>query len=95
MYPGFATEPIQNHLLLNTSVCLTKLRELLGYNIMVSEQIYQVVKQQNAYTVADSSNRTVVTCHNELNAQHYAELLNKAYERGYKAGYKAGKLSVD
>ncbi|MGD8591982.1 MAG: hypothetical protein PVF82_04075 [Gammaproteobacteria bacterium] len=61
---------------------------------MESEQFYQVVKQQDVYAVVDSSKRTAVTCQNQLNAQHYAELLNKAYQRGYKAGYKSGKSSA-
>ena len=58
---------------------------------MESKQPYQVVTQQHAATVVNRSGRTIVTCHNELSAQHYAELLNSAYENGYKAGYKAGK----
>ncbi|WP_455211631.1 hypothetical protein [Kaarinaea lacus] len=58
-----------------------------------SKQAYQVVKQEHSYTVMDSSGRTVITCQNELNARHYAELLGKAYERGYKAGYKDRKTS--
>lgn len=61
---------------------------------MDSTPPYQVIKQQNSYTVEDSNKRTVITCQNELNAQHYAELLITAYERGYKAGYKAGKSGV-
>lgn len=55
---------------------------------------YQVIEQQNGYTVVDSSRRTIISCQNELNARHYAELLNKAYERGYKAGYKTGKTAA-
>ena len=55
---------------------------------------YQVIKQQNGYTVVDSNRRTVITCQNERNADHYAELLSKAYERGYKAGYKASKKTL-
>jgi hypothetical protein len=58
---------------------------------METDHVYIVVKQTNAYCVLDSSNRTIVSCQDELNAQHYAELLNKAYKSGYKAGYKAGR----
>ena len=78
--------------------CLSRLAYksiLQKHTKMASEQPYQVVMQQSDYAVVDSSKRTVVTCRNEHNAQHYAELLNRAYERGYKAGYKAGKSSVD
>jgi hypothetical protein len=58
---------------------------------METDHDYYVVKQSDDYCVMDSSNRTIVSCQNELNAQHYAELLNKAFKSGYKAGYKAGK----
>jgi hypothetical protein len=58
---------------------------------METDQTYQVFKQNNSFSVLDSSKRTIVTCQNELNARHYADLLNQAYKRGYKAGYKAGK----
>ncbi|KPJ90353.1 MAG: hypothetical protein AMJ53_13810 [Gammaproteobacteria bacterium SG8_11] len=58
-------------------------------------QSYQVVKQQDSFAVVDPSHRTIITCQNELNAQHYAQLLNSAYESGYKAGYKAAKHIAD
>lgn len=57
------------------------------------DQAYRVVKQQNAYAVTNASG-CVITCHEELNAQHYAALLNNAYASGYKAGYKAGKKAI-
>jgi hypothetical protein len=55
---------------------------------------YQVVKQSDSYAVVDSGGGSVVTCQNELNAHHYAELLNRAYDRGFKAGYKTGKIAI-
>jgi hypothetical protein len=60
---------------------------------MASMQFYKVVKQEDAFCVMDPNQRTIVTCQTELNAQHYAQLLNSAYESGYQAGYKAAKHS--
>lgn len=58
---------------------------------METDSVYVVVKQSNAFCVVDHNHRTIVSCQDELNARHYAELLNKAYKSGYKTGYKAGK----
>ena len=61
---------------------------------MEPDQNYQVIKQQNSYLVIDASSRTVIECRDEINAHHYAVLLNKAYYRGYKAGLAAGKTHI-
>ena len=60
---------------------------------MELDQNYHVVEHANTYAVVDSGNRTVITCNDKLNAQHYAELLSHAYVCGYKAGYKARGMS--
>ena len=61
---------------------------------METDQAYHVIYQQDAFCVVDFSDRTIVSCQNEINAQHYAELLNAAYKNGYKAGYKASKKTL-
>jgi hypothetical protein len=58
---------------------------------MDPQQYYQVVKQRNSFHVTDADNRIIIECRDELNAQHYAVLLNKAYYLGYKNGFSAGK----
>jgi hypothetical protein len=58
---------------------------------MDPERYYQVILRQNAYRVVDANNSTIIECRDEINAQHYAVLLNKAYYLGYKAGLSEGK----
>lgn len=58
---------------------------------MNPEQYYQVVKQQNEYLVIDENHNTVIECRDQFNAQHYAELLSRAFYLGYKAGRKDGR----
>jgi hypothetical protein len=58
---------------------------------MDPQHYYQVVSQQGLYQVVDATNRTIIECRDEANAQHYAVLLNKAYDLGYKTGFSARK----
>lgn len=55
---------------------------------------YQVQAQDGSYRVVDAAGNTVCNCGTMDNAQHYAALMNQAYQRGYKAGYRAGKSTA-
>jgi len=52
---------------------------------------YWVDEQPAAYRVKDGSDNTVLQCADRTSANHYADLLNKAYRSGYKSGYRAGR----
>ena len=62
---------------------------------MDSDQTYSILQQNNAYCVTDPTGRTLITCPSAPTAEHYADLLNKAYQNGYRAGYKAAKQAAD
>ena len=52
---------------------------LSPYSVAVSEQRYMVV---------DDQQNEIVACGDPRNAEHYATLLNKAFQRGYRQGYR-------
>ena len=58
---------------------------------------YSVSVDNALYLVVNKAKRTILECRDEGSAQHYATLLNQAYEVGYKQGYidkaKAGLSS--
>jgi len=54
---------------------------------------YQVREQADHWEVISPAGHSVMTCRDQHSANHYAELMNKAYRVGYKAGYRAGKRS--
>ncbi len=41
------------------------------------------------YRVEDANGVAVIVCSGRHNAEHYATLLNQAYERGFKAGRRS------
>ena len=55
---------------------------------------YEITQQGDAYHVVDQAGNLVCACGGKLNAQHYATILNQAYQRGYKAGYHAAKSTT-
>jgi hypothetical protein len=60
---------------------------------MSSEDVYQVREQADHWDVISPAGHVVMACRDLHSANHYVELLNKAYRVGYKAGYRAGKRS--
>lgn len=54
---------------------------------------YHVEPDGEGFQVVNESGRQMVACANCDNAEHYAALLNQAYQHGYKAGYRAAKRS--
>jgi len=62
---------------------------------MNSDQTYRVSQHDNAFCVIAPSGRTLITSPSAPTAEHYADLLNKAYQNGYKAGFKAAKQAAD
>jgi hypothetical protein len=61
---------------------------------MDDEPAYHVDHEDDTWGVYDAQGQRVCACGSELNAQHYAEMLNRAYKRGYKAGYRAAKRAI-
>ena len=58
---------------------------------MNNEKAYRVLFDSEKYNVTNEFNRVILECRDEGSAQHYATLLNQAYELGYKKGYKEAR----
>jgi hypothetical protein len=52
---------------------------------------YRCRQQGDRYRVEDAGGNCVMECADRLSAEHYADLLGKAYASGYKAGYRAAR----
>ena len=52
---------------------------------------HKIVVRGDKYGVVDDQQRDVIAGRDERSAQHYADLLNKAYRRGYRLGYRDAK----
>lgn len=52
---------------------------------------YEVIADDDRFAVVDRDAHVICRCRTEPDAQNYASLLNRAFQRGYKAGYRAGK----
>ena len=49
---------------------------------------YVIDERDDEYRVVDVSGRTLLVCRDAHSAEHYAALMNQAFEVGYKAGYR-------
>ena len=54
---------------------------------------YRVEAKEEGDKVLSDAGYTIMVCHDEPSAIHYATLLTEAFKRGYKAGYRAAKQS--
>jgi hypothetical protein len=52
---------------------------------------YAVHDEDGRFTVAGDAGRAVMVCSDRRSAEHYALLLNAAFEAGYKAGFRAAR----
>jgi hypothetical protein len=52
---------------------------------------FRTEQQGDRYRVEDGTGRCMLECRDRASADHYVDLLNKAYASGYRAGYRAGK----
>ncbi len=58
------------------------------------ESIFFIEETDGRFRVSNAeSGLCYLTTSNKGNAQHYLELMDKAYKLGFKAGYKKGKFS--
>jgi len=55
---------------------------------------YRVEARDEKYAVVTADDTVVLECRDAPSAQHYAEMLNRAWQRGYKAGYRHGKAAA-
>ena len=51
-------------------------------------QPYRILVRGDSFCVVDDQQQDVMACRDERSAQHYADLLNRAYRRGYRNGYR-------
>lgn len=50
------------------------------------EEAYQKQEEDGRYQICDQEENVILTCGDAASAEHYLELLNRAYRRGFKAG---------
>lgn len=55
---------------------------------MDESQGYHIAQGQGRWSVCSAAGNVVLECADAHSAEHYLELLNKAYRAGYKAGYR-------
>lgn len=56
-----------------------------------TQKPYEVFEEGGKFVVRDENGMALLSCATETDAQHYAELANRAYDRGYRAGRKSKK----
>ncbi len=49
----------------------------------------------SGWRVVDASGTAILECRDGPSAQHYVELLNRAYRAGYRAGYRASRREAE
>ena len=54
---------------------------------------YRFEELDEVFRVLSPDGYNVLDCHDRHSAEHYVELLNRAYRNGFKAGYRTGKNS--
>ena len=52
---------------------------------------YAVRPSEGGFLVVCAGDITILESRDRANAEHYVELLNRAYRAGYKMGYRAGR----
>ncbi len=58
------------------------------------DRLYRVYEDDSGFRVVDDSDQTIVTCRDKRSAEHYATILQRAYNQGYRIGFRAAKGSV-
>ena len=53
---------------------------------------YAVFEKDGRYSVATGADSAVMICSDRRSAEHYAQLLNAAFNAGYKAGFHAARV---
>jgi hypothetical protein len=53
---------------------------------------YRVNTNQGCYQVLDASEQTVLETPNAVTAEHYVDLLNKAFKSGFKKGFRKARV---
>jgi len=54
------------------------------------KKVYAVLEHDQRFEICNASLRVVMVCGDRGSAEHYALLLNEAYESGYKTGFRDG-----
>ena len=52
---------------------------------------YAVEQDDGKFAVVSATGMNILQCSDRRSAEHYVDLLNKAYRAGYKAGYRAAR----
>ena len=55
------------------------------------DSAFRVEQRDDKFDVVNQSDVVVMECRDEASAQHYAQLLSKAYSAGYKSGLRHGR----
>ena len=55
------------------------------------QSAYACVEADGRFEVRAESGKCIVVCAGRHNAEHYAALLNEAWQAGYRQGYRSAK----
>ena len=55
------------------------------------KKTYSVKFVTDHFEVNNATGRVIMSCSDEHSAQHYAVMLNQAFDAGYKSGYRAAR----
>ncbi|MGK0305429.1 MAG: hypothetical protein ACI8UG_001177 [Gammaproteobacteria bacterium] len=53
---------------------------------------FRVNTKEGRYQVLDASEQTVLETPNAVTAEHYVDLLNKAFKSGFKKGFRKARV---
>ncbi|MCO6457114.1 MAG: hypothetical protein J5I93_17600 [Pirellulaceae bacterium] len=59
------------------------------------ERPYAIDQDETGYRVLDDTGQVVIRCRERASAEHYAELLTRAYRKGYRLGFRAARRGSD
>jgi hypothetical protein len=55
------------------------------------EPPYRVEQQDRHFKLLDEQGNVIIVCADRGNADQYADLLNRSYQRGFKAGFRKAR----
>ena len=55
------------------------------------DKAYTLLEHDQRFEVRNASSRVIMVCGDKGSAEHYALLLNEAFELGYKMGFRDGR----
>ena len=80
------------HSAVNFASCTRKTEDEVSLN---DEHAYHVVEESGKFRVIDPQGQSIMVCHDDQSADHYASMLTKAFRQGYRTGFRDARRSKD